>query len=217
MADPILRRLVLQRFRSLAKEQVQFDNPTFLVGQNGSGKSNFADAIAFLAEAFVLQFGFVVEVVSEGVGGHHDGVVGGVGDVGVVGVGQFGEQWLCLLRTDGGGGFDGGEQERLVGNRRGEQGGHVRPGGIHFPIAGGVYRLVTDLFIGVVERGDNLVGESTHVLHGEHGREPPIAVFTGVRLSDRVAVPVGGSAYRGFQDAAPHFLRDVVLQVAGVQ
>ena len=26
MADPILRRLVLQRFRSLAKEQVQFDN-----------------------------------------------------------------------------------------------------------------------------------------------------------------------------------------------
>ena len=44
MADPILRRLVLQRFRSLAKEQVQFDNPTFLIGQNGSGKSNFADA-----------------------------------------------------------------------------------------------------------------------------------------------------------------------------
>ena len=51
MADPILRRLVLQRFRSLAREQVEFGNPTFLVGQNGSGKSNFADAIAFLAEA----------------------------------------------------------------------------------------------------------------------------------------------------------------------
>jgi predicted ATPase len=30
---------------------VDFDNPTFLVGRNGSGKSNFKDAFAFLAEA----------------------------------------------------------------------------------------------------------------------------------------------------------------------
>ena len=51
MSEPILRTLILKRFRSLPAEVVQFDNPTFLVGQNGSGKSNFADAFAFLAEA----------------------------------------------------------------------------------------------------------------------------------------------------------------------
>ena len=51
MSEPILRTLKLKRFRSLPAEVVEFDNPTFLVGQNGSGKSNFADAFAFLAEA----------------------------------------------------------------------------------------------------------------------------------------------------------------------
>ena len=51
MAQPILRKLTLKRFRSLPAAAVEFDNPTFLVGQNGSGKSNFADAFAFLAEA----------------------------------------------------------------------------------------------------------------------------------------------------------------------
>jgi predicted ATPase len=30
---------------------VEFDNPTFLVGCNGSGKSNLLDALAFLSEA----------------------------------------------------------------------------------------------------------------------------------------------------------------------
>src|SRR5216684_1745051 len=48
---PILRSLVLKRFRSIPAETVQFDNPTFLVGRNASGKSNFRDALDFLAEA----------------------------------------------------------------------------------------------------------------------------------------------------------------------
>ena len=51
MSQPILRKLTLKRFRSLPAEVVEFDNPIFLVGQNGSGKSNFVDAFAFLAEA----------------------------------------------------------------------------------------------------------------------------------------------------------------------
>ena len=51
MSEPILRTLILKRFRSLPAEVVEFDNPIFLVGQNGSGKSNFADAFAFLAES----------------------------------------------------------------------------------------------------------------------------------------------------------------------
>ena len=61
MADPILRRLVLHHFRSLPSEQVEFDNPTFVVGQNGSGKSNFADSFAFLAEAMVTPLQAVLE------------------------------------------------------------------------------------------------------------------------------------------------------------
>jgi predicted ATPase len=51
IVDPVIRTLILERFRSIPAETVAFDNPTFLVGRNGSGKSNFKDAIDFLAEA----------------------------------------------------------------------------------------------------------------------------------------------------------------------
>ena len=61
MAEPVLSRLVLQRFRSLPSEQVELDNPTFLVGQNGSGKSNFADAFALLEEAMTSHLQAVLE------------------------------------------------------------------------------------------------------------------------------------------------------------
>ena len=40
---------------------MEFDNPTFIVGQNGSGKSNFADALTFLAEAMASPLQAVVE------------------------------------------------------------------------------------------------------------------------------------------------------------
>ena len=50
----MLKRLTLQRFFSVPSGAVEFDNPTFLVGRNGSGKSNLADAIAFLSEAMAL-------------------------------------------------------------------------------------------------------------------------------------------------------------------
>ncbi|TAL09998.1 MAG: hypothetical protein EPO02_08645 [Nitrospirae bacterium] len=49
----LIRSLILKRFRSIPSDGVEFDNPTFLVGRNGSGKSNFVDAFAFLAEAMV--------------------------------------------------------------------------------------------------------------------------------------------------------------------
>ena len=61
MAVPILRKLVVYRFRSFEKDVVEFDNPTFLVGKNGSGKSNFADAFAFLAEAMSSPLQAVLE------------------------------------------------------------------------------------------------------------------------------------------------------------
>jgi predicted ATPase len=50
---PVIRSLILKRFRSIPTELVEFDNPTFLVGANGSGKSNFVDAFSFLSEAML--------------------------------------------------------------------------------------------------------------------------------------------------------------------
>ena len=41
--------------------EVGLDNPTFLVGQNGSGKSNFADSFAFLAEAMASPLQAVLD------------------------------------------------------------------------------------------------------------------------------------------------------------
>lgn len=48
---PKLHSMSLTGFRSLATEEIEFDNPTFLVGRNGAGKSNLADAFSFIAEA----------------------------------------------------------------------------------------------------------------------------------------------------------------------
>ena len=47
----MIASLTLKRFRSFPSGKVEFANPTFLVGRNGSGKSNLSDAFAFLAEA----------------------------------------------------------------------------------------------------------------------------------------------------------------------
>ena len=44
MAIPVLNRLLPKRFRSLPSADIGFDNPTFPVDQNGSGKSNVATA-----------------------------------------------------------------------------------------------------------------------------------------------------------------------------
>jgi len=48
---PVVRSLILKGFRSLPNTQIDFDNPTFLVGRNGAGKSNIGDALRFIAEA----------------------------------------------------------------------------------------------------------------------------------------------------------------------
>lgn len=49
-----IRRLILQRFRSVRKDVIDLSNPIFLVGKNGSGKSNVIDAFAFLSECMSL-------------------------------------------------------------------------------------------------------------------------------------------------------------------
>jgi len=48
---PAVRRLVLERFRSIPSACINFDNPTIFVGRNGSGKSNLISAFSFLADA----------------------------------------------------------------------------------------------------------------------------------------------------------------------
>jgi len=54
MFKPVVRSLILKRFRSIPSERIEFDNPTFLVGRNGSGKSNLVDAFSFLADAMAV-------------------------------------------------------------------------------------------------------------------------------------------------------------------
>ncbi|MBE3069164.1 MAG: AAA family ATPase, partial [Planctomycetes bacterium] len=49
--NPVITDLIIKRFRSIPSAQITFDNPTFLVGRNGAGKSNLVDVFAFLAEA----------------------------------------------------------------------------------------------------------------------------------------------------------------------
>ena len=60
MVDCTLRQIGLG-FRSVYWQEVELANPTFVVGQNGSGKSNFADAFAFLAEAMSSPLPAVIE------------------------------------------------------------------------------------------------------------------------------------------------------------
>lgn len=57
----MLDRLDLRGFRSFQAETVSFDNPVFLVGHNGSGKSNLVDALGFLSDAMQLPLHAVVQ------------------------------------------------------------------------------------------------------------------------------------------------------------
>ena len=59
--EPVIRSLTLKGFRSIAAERIEFDNPTFLVGENGAGKSNLVDALSFLAEAMASPLQAVLQ------------------------------------------------------------------------------------------------------------------------------------------------------------
>jgi len=53
---PAVRRLRLRNYRSVRDETIEFSNPLFLVGRNGSGKSNVVDAFAFLSDCMNMGF-----------------------------------------------------------------------------------------------------------------------------------------------------------------
>lgn len=48
---PFLHRVVIQDYKSIRYCQVELGSLTFLVGRNGSGKSNFLDALRFVADS----------------------------------------------------------------------------------------------------------------------------------------------------------------------
>ena len=51
MLTPFIRRVTIRNFKSIAAARTDLQRLSFLVGQNGSGKSNFLDAIRFVADA----------------------------------------------------------------------------------------------------------------------------------------------------------------------
>ncbi|MBU6402968.1 MAG: AAA family ATPase, partial [Verrucomicrobia bacterium] len=51
MKSPPISKIIIKRFRSFPTATLAFDNPLFVVGRNGSGKSNLADAFGFVSEA----------------------------------------------------------------------------------------------------------------------------------------------------------------------
>ena len=53
--------LRLRNFRSIRSSEIFFDNPLFLVGRNGTGKSNVVDAFAFLADCLNTSLKAAVE------------------------------------------------------------------------------------------------------------------------------------------------------------
>lgn len=62
MSKPLfIEKLHLRNFRSIRSETLSFDNPLFLVGRNGTGKSNLVEAFTFLADCMRLPLRSVVE------------------------------------------------------------------------------------------------------------------------------------------------------------
>ena len=52
-----IKRVILKNYKSIAACDVQLQPLTFLVGRNGSGKSNFLDALRFVADALNSSLG----------------------------------------------------------------------------------------------------------------------------------------------------------------
>jgi predicted ATPase len=48
---PVIRKVYIENYKSIARSYVELDDFTVLVGINGSGKSNFLDALAFVKQA----------------------------------------------------------------------------------------------------------------------------------------------------------------------
>ena len=56
----LITRVVLKNYKSIAACDVQLGPLTFLLGRNGSGKSNFLDALRFVTDALNLSLDHAV-------------------------------------------------------------------------------------------------------------------------------------------------------------
>jgi predicted ATPase len=59
-----VKRLLMKNFRSISFDHLNFSNPTFLIGRNGSGKSNIVDAMAFISDSMTLPLATVFDIRS---------------------------------------------------------------------------------------------------------------------------------------------------------
>lgn len=50
-SGPLIRKVTVRNYKSIAAAQVRLSDLVFLVGRNGAGKSNFLDALRFVADA----------------------------------------------------------------------------------------------------------------------------------------------------------------------
>ncbi len=51
MNPATITKIIIKRFRSFPAASLSFENPLFVVGRNGSGKSNLCDVFSFVSEA----------------------------------------------------------------------------------------------------------------------------------------------------------------------
>jgi AAA domain, putative AbiEii toxin, Type IV TA system/AAA domain len=108
--EPVIRRLTLRGFRSVRAESVEFDNPTILLGLNGSGKSNLADALALLGEVTATPLAEVLDrrggdtIRHRAAGGKGVRHVGLAAELGTLADGQTG-RYAFVLRFRKGQGF----------------------------------------------------------------------------------------------------------------
>ena len=65
MADMPINKVIIKRFRSFPSATLTLDNPLFVVGCNGSGKSNLAGVFSFVSKAMVSP----LQSVFDGLGG----------------------------------------------------------------------------------------------------------------------------------------------------
>lgn len=61
MSSHPVSRVVIKRFRSFPSAVLDMGNPLFVVGRNGSGKSNLADVFSFVAEAMASPLQAVLD------------------------------------------------------------------------------------------------------------------------------------------------------------
>ena len=57
----MIEKLSIKGFRSIKDAEIEFANPTFLLGRNGSGKSNIVDALEMLADCSHKQLQFAID------------------------------------------------------------------------------------------------------------------------------------------------------------